>query len=87
MKELKPCPFCGASQSWLNMGDIRGPVGYEYSFIACRLCGGAMIDGNPEHSTNDLMKHWTMRDKRNAKYKGREHDRVSRKDKGFGWRG
>ena len=87
MIELKPCPFCGASPSFIAVQDVRGPVGFEYAYVACQLCGGAMIDGNPEHSPNDLMKHWNMRDKRNAKYKGGEHDRVSRKDKGYGWRG
>lgn len=87
MTELKPCPFCGASEGCLTVGDVRGPVGYQYSFIACRLCGGAMIDANKGHSRNDLMKHWNLRDKRNAKFKGEEHQKVSRKDKGFGWIG
>ncbi|MBR2759656.1 MAG: hypothetical protein IKD66_00660 [Solobacterium sp.] len=81
------CPFCGASPKWLSINDLRGPVGYTYSYIACQLCGGAMIDGNPKHCLNDLVNHWNLRDKRNSKYEGGENESKSRKDKGFGWRG
>lgn len=83
MKGLKPCPFCGADEKWLNAGDLRSPVGYMFSFVSCRLCGGAMIDGNRDHCANDLYNQWNKRDLRNQDFK--EEDESN--DVGYGWLG
>jgi len=62
---------------------LRSPVGYMFSYISCRLCGGAMIDGNKKHCLNDLYNQWNKRDLRNKDFN--EEDESN--DKGFGWQG
>jgi len=83
MSTLKPCPFCGAPENWLRSGTVDGPIGFEYQYIACTLCGGAMIDGNSMHSSKDLRKHWNRRDERNKNY---DPVRDPAPDPGYGWR-
>ena len=62
MKELKPCPFCGAKEH-----DLDFRLSYATKFtkpflmVECLKCGGMMVDTNMEHCLNDVKKAWNRR--------------------------
>ena len=69
MIELKPCPFCGARGEWLNEGTMRLPTGdFSYQYVACRLCGGMMIDTDRLQNPIFMYNKWNTRNKRNENY-------------------
>ena len=62
MKELKPCPFCGAEEHEL---DFRLSYATKFTkpflMVECLKCGGMMVDTNTEHCLNDVKKAWNRR--------------------------
>lgn len=52
--ELKPCPFCGADESFLT----TIVVGTEICFVKCSVCGGA---SGRAASRKEAEEAWNMR--------------------------
>lgn len=61
MTRLKPCPFCGAEEEWLNYQNYYVLNISPFQAIYCRKCGGAIIDTNINHCPNDINKAWNRR--------------------------
>ena len=67
MVELKPCPFCGAEgDNDIKIHDYYLPYSPNFGIrcihlIYCDICGGAMIDMDPNHCWNDRAKAWNRR--------------------------
>lgn len=61
MTELKPCPFCGSSEEWINYDCGRFGMHILGQMFWCRKCGGALIDPDINHCYNDIEKAWNRR--------------------------
>lgn len=66
MEELKPCPFCGATDDEIQFYNYFLPYAPKIgvpviNLIYCTKCGGALIDQNKNHCYNDRVAMWNRR--------------------------
>ena len=62
MDELKPCPFCGADEDWLQEIRLNVRVVDPLTGLICQRCGGAMLKNGMKTSLGDLYDAWNRRD-------------------------
>jgi len=74
-EELKPCPFCGATDHLLHVdrqldismiGDCVANVGYSGNFykvvcLKCRACGGNEWEDTKEDAKQKAVVAWNRR--------------------------